>query len=137
MPEPIVAVISPEEAVRARHHLGYMQVSAAASMHLGVPAATHTSFAVEVALTKLMPGAHGKFQQLLCRLDDVEQQIFCLDTNDLESIDGMKFNSQRLATLVMTYGIARDALANMLGVAPNPFDQRAMFQAPSLNVPVY
>ena len=137
MAGPIVAVVSPEEAVRTRHHLGYMQVSAAASMHLGVPAATHTNFSFEEALTKLMPGAHEKFRQLLCRLDDVEQQMFCLDTNDLESVDGMKFNSQRLAVLVMTYGIARDALANMLGVMPNPFDQRSIFQGPSLNIPVY
>ena len=132
-------VLTEDEKAKARHHLGYLQVQSAYTFALGIPLNTQTLFMIEGAFNNLLPSAYGKFKELLCRMDSVEQAIYCgLDLIDVDSIDTIKVNRMRLKEYAQTYKLAQQALANLLGTVPNPWDQREFLQmgSQSLNIPV-
>lgn len=131
-------MLTKEERARIRHHLGYLNVTAAATFVLGVPAAVQTQFMVDGAFDKILPEAENMVKEFVCRLDNVERQVFGnLDLAEIESTGDIKVDPKRLAKLAQTYKIAQEALANAMGVPPNPFDQRSWLQgAGGINVPV-
>lgn len=131
-------MLSKEERARIRHHLGYLNVSAAATFQLGVPAALQTQFMIDNAFDKVLPEAEVMVREFLCRLNDVESQVFGnLDLAEIESTGTIKVDPKRLPKLAQTYKIAQEALANLMGVPPNPFDQRSWIAgAGGMNVPV-
>lgn len=131
-------MLTNEEKARIRHHMGYLNVQAAATFQLGVPAALQTTFMIELAFEKIIPDAENMVKVFLCRMDDVEKQVFGnLDLAEIESTGNIKVDPKRLAKLAQTYKIAQEALANLLGVPPNPFDMRSWLQgAGGMNVPV-
>lgn len=114
------------ERVRCRHHLGYLNVTAAATFFLGIPAALQTTFMIEPAMDRVIVDAEPKLRQLLDILDSIESQGVCdlelLAINRIGDIevreDGHKvlFNQEYLRW--------QRSLANLLGISPNPFDQR-------------
>lgn len=118
--------------------MGYLNVTASATFQLGVPAALQTTFMIEGAWSKVLPEAENMLKVFLCRLDDVEKQVFGnLDLAEIESTGNIKVDPKRLAKLAQTYKIAQEAMANLLGVPPNPFDQRSwLMGAGGMNVPV-
>jgi hypothetical protein len=132
--------LSDEEKARIRYHLGYLNVTAAASFHLGVPAALQTTFMIEGAWDKLLSPAEGLVRTLLCRLDQIEEQVF--DGSDLADVletGSTKVNPDRVRDLAKYYKIAQQSLANLFGVVANPFDLRDWVQAGGStvgNVPV-
>jgi len=135
------AVVTPEEKVRARHHLGYHNVESVMTFQLGVPAAMQTSFMIEGALDRIMstPGAIEKFRQILCRLDAIENQVFCgSDLADVEVLDTITINRKRLRELAQYYSIGLGMLENLLGIVRNPWDKRAWVLSADggINVPV-
>lgn len=122
----MAVVVTEDEKVRARHHLGYVDVEAVQSFNAGIPAAMQTTFMIEGALNRLLPAAYEKFQQFLCRLDAVEEEVFCgIDLASVDQLDTLKIRSDRLRELSRYYKIAQEGLANMLGVPPNPWDARS------------
>lgn len=131
-------MLTNEEKARIRHHLGYLNVQAAATFQLGVPAALQTTFMIELAFTKVLPEAENMLKVFLCRLDDVEKQVFGnLDLAEIESTGAVKVDPKRLSKLAQTYKIAQEGMANLLGVPPNPFDMRSWLQGSGgMNVPV-
>jgi hypothetical protein len=131
-------MLTNEEKARIRHHMGYLNVQAAATFQLGVPAALQTTFMIELAFTKILPEAENMVKEFLCRLNDVEKQVFGnLDLAEIESTGTIKVDPKRLAKLAQTYKIAQEGLANLLGVPPNPFDMRSWLAgAGGMNVPV-
>lgn len=131
-------MLTNEEKARIRHHMGYLNVQAAATFQLGVPAALQTTFMIELAFEKIIPDAENMVKVFLCRMDDVEKQVFGnLDLAEIESTGNIKVDPKRLAKLAQTYKIAQEALANLLGVPPNPFDMRGWLSgAGGMNVPV-
>lgn len=133
----MAAVITDQEKVRARHHLGYLGVESASTFALGVPAAMQTTFMIEGALVRIMPEAVDKFRELLCRLDAVESEVYCgMDLASVEKVDTIAIRSDRMQELAKYYRLARSALANLLGVPPNPFDMREWVRGPAINVSV-
>lgn len=133
------AVVTPEEKVRARHHMGYQNVESIATFQLGVPSAMQTTFMIEGALDRIMsvPGAVEKFRQLLCRLDQIENSVYCgSDLADVEALGEITVNRKRLRELAEYYKIAQQALGNLLGVVPNPWDMRTWLTGPSINARV-
>lgn len=126
-----------EEKAQIRHHLGYLNVQAASTFQLGVPAALQTTFMIEGAWAKILPEAENMVKVFLCRLNDVEKQVFGnLDLAEIESTGTIKVDPKRLAKLAQTYLIAQESMANLLGVPPNPFDMRSWLQgAGGMNVP--
>lgn len=130
-------VITPDEKARARHHLGYLGVQAASTFSLGVPAGVQTQFMVEGAWDRLLPESYGRFRDLLCKLDATENAIFCgLDMVDVNRINEIEINRARLREYATTYKIAQQALANLMGVPTNPWDQREWLQGGRINVSV-
>jgi hypothetical protein len=133
----MAVTITEDEKSRARHHLGYLEVEAAQTFVLGVPAALQTTFMIEGALNRLTPTGAQRFRELLCRLDAVENQVFCgIDLADVEKLDSIDVNRKRLGELAQYYKIAQQGLANLLGVPANPWDAREWLMGGIVNVPV-
>jgi hypothetical protein len=135
----VAQVLTEEEKAKARHHLGYLEVQSAYTFALGIPLNTQTQFMIEGSFNNLLVSAYPKFRELLCRLDSVEQAIYCgLDLIDIDSIDTIKVNRQRMKEYAQAYKLAQQSLANMLGTVPNPWDQREFLQMGSagLNISV-
>lgn len=133
------APLAEEEKVRIRHHLGYPNVEAASTFYLGVPAAMQTTFMIEGAMNKILPAAVGKARELLCRLDAIENQVFCgSDLADVNKIGEIEVNQERVRTLADYYVLAAQGLANLLAVVDNPFDLRTWTAKGKggINVPV-
>jgi hypothetical protein len=118
-------MISEQDKVRARDHLGYIGVGSVWTFSLGVPAALQTQFMVEGAFGKILPQHEAKFVQLLDRMDKIEQQIED-DTENVaaDAIDEIKLRSDEFEQLLIRYKYWQAKLANLLGIVPNPFDQR-------------
>lgn len=135
------ALVTETEKNRARYHLGYFLVESASTFALGVPAAMQTTFMVEGALDRIMttPGAVEKFRQTLERLDCIENEIMCgIDLASVDVLDTITVNKNRLRELAKYYRLFQTALAGLLGIVPNPWDQRMVIQLADggINVPV-
>jgi hypothetical protein len=131
-------MLTEQEKVRVRHHLGYLNVQQSQTFVLGVPAGVQTQFMIEGAMLRILPQAEFKVRDYLDRLDSVEQQILD-DTENVavESIGEIKVNLKEMKHLIERYEWWRRALANLFGTIPNPFDQRFQGWGPgSINVSV-
>jgi hypothetical protein len=110
---------------RARKHLGYGQVQAAATFVLGVPAAVETAFMIEGAFDRILPSAESFFREVLDKLDETGRQIFESQSSiEAKKIGNIEINDKMFEQLVQRYQYWQGELANMLQVPPNPFDQR-------------
>jgi hypothetical protein len=119
--------ITDDQKMRARHHLGYLNVQAAATFQLGIPAAVQTQFVIEGAWEKILPEAMNKFEVLLCRLDQIEEELYGgIDLASVTQVGSIQVNEKRFRELGRYYRHARDSLANLMGIVPNPFDQREL-----------
>lgn len=133
----MAVVISEDEKSSARHHLGYLEVEAAQTFVLGVPAGVQTQFMIEGALNRMTNTGAQRFREMLCRLDSLENQVFCgVDLADVNKIGELEVNRARLPELARYYKIAQQGLANLLGIVPNPYDQREWLMTGSINVSV-
>lgn len=117
--------ISEDDKSRARGHLGYLEVQEASTFVLGQPAGVQTQFIIEGAWARLLPQAEKRFRQLLDRLDALEQQIEDNSENlAVDELGDIKVRADEFKEIVRRYIWWRAKLGNMLGVTPNPFDQR-------------
>jgi hypothetical protein len=133
----MAAVVTEEEKSRARHHLGYPEVDAVSTFALGIPAAMQTNFMIEGAFNRISQSSAERFRLLLCRLDAVEEQVFCsADLTDVNKVDTIEINRKWIIEKAKIYKIAQQALGNLLAVPPNPFDMREWLQGGSINVGV-
>jgi hypothetical protein len=123
-------VISEQDRVRARGHMGYLNGQAQSTFVLGVPAGVQTQFVIEGAFNKVLPQAEHLFRKYLDHLDQIEAQIV-EDTENVAvtKVDEISLRDDELVQLVHRYKYWQGNLANLLGVPPNPFDQRPMFSA--------
>ena len=116
---------SPGEKVKIRHHLGYLNVTNAATFALGVPQAIETQFIIENAMNLVLPEAEVEARRHLSILDGIEEQQICdhelLAVTKVGEID---VRGDEQEALDKRYQHWRNALANIMGVIPNPFDKR-------------
>lgn len=125
-----------QEKVKIRHHMGYLNVSSAQTFVFGIPAAVQTQFSIEGAMNFVLLEAEPEVRRHLRILDAIEEQ----NVNDLEllavmEVGEIKVNPQELKVLFrQEYRKWQGSLGNLLGVTPNPFDQR--FKGTGVNVPV-
>lgn len=134
----MAAVVPEEEKVRARRHLGYLGVEASSTFSLGIPAAIQTQFMVEGALNRLLPQSMPTFLMLLDRLDCIDCEFYGgVDTATVSKIAEVEIDDKRIQKIGKYYRNARSDLANLLGIVPNPFDQREIvMEGGGINVPV-
>ncbi len=115
-----------QEKVRARHHLGYLNVQEAYTFVLGTPAGVETQFLIEGALKRILPAAMPKFRELLDKCDCTEGERFenqdALIASKVGSIELRGREGQ--VALAQNYNYWRQGLANLLGIDPNPYDKR-------------
>ncbi len=134
-----MSALTPEEKVRIRHHLGYLNVQEAYTFVLGTPAGVETQFLIEGAMDRLLPTAVPLVRELVSKCDATEAQRFESQENlvaaQVGSITLRGREEQR--DLAHSYDHWRNALANALGTTPNPYDLRPDHGlAGGLNVPV-
>lgn len=116
-----------EEKVRMRHAMGYLNVSEVSTFQMGIPAAVETQYLIETAMNKILPEAETHVRNLLARLELIEGQMMDnLELLAVESIDEIKINPKEMTKLRREYKHWQTALANTMGIPPNPNDQRLM-----------
>lgn len=114
-----------EEKVSIRSHLGYLNVGYASTFSLGVPQAVETQFMIENAFDQVLPEAEGEVRRLVAILDEIEAQMVCdHELLAVEKIGELTTRSDEQEKLEKRYLRWRSKLANLLGIIPNPFDQR-------------
>lgn len=132
-----MTLLTDEEKVRIRHHLGFLNVQEAYTFVLGTPAGVETQFIIEGAFLRLLPAAVPLVRELLAKCDSTEGQKF----ENQENLVVSKVGSIELRgpeeqkELEKALNNWRGALANALGVYKNPFDKRDDASG-GLNVPV-
>jgi hypothetical protein len=130
-----MSLMTDEEKVKARHHLGYLNVQMAFTFVLGIPAAVQTQFTVEGAFDRILLAALPEFRRHLTILERIENQMIDdLELLAVEQVDEIKVRRDEQAALWKEYEKWRRALANLMGIAPNPFDQRLQGQGVNLRV---
>lgn len=127
--------LTPEEKVKVRHHLGYLNVAYAYTFVYGVPAAVQTQFTVEGAMDRVLADAEPEVRRQLRILDRIEElDVEGLEDVEVEEIGDIKIDAKFYEKRWKQYERWRRSLANLFGIAPNPFDQR--LAALGINVPV-
>lgn len=117
--------LTDDEKARTRHHLGYPEVTAVATFSLGIPAALQTTFMVEGAMNLLTPSGEKRVRQCLKILDFIEElDVENLEDVEVSEIEGITIDSEFYKKRWRQYRRWRGALANALGVLPNPYDFR-------------
>lgn len=121
----MINIFSDVEKTRIRHHLGFLNVEASQTFVLGSPAGVETQFLVEGAMNRVLPEAAVLAREMIAKCDGVESQM----SEDQEllavtQVDEIGVRQDEFEQLVKRYHYWRNALANILGIYPNPFDKR-------------
>jgi hypothetical protein len=120
-------IFTDEEKVQIRHALGYQQGQLAYTFVLGVPASVQSQFPIEVAMDKILPEAAGLVRRHLQILERIEfQGVEDYELMAVSQIDEIHVNPDEHKKLFGNHGYMRwrASLANLFGIAPNPYDMR-------------
>lgn len=126
---------TPQEKVKIRHHLGFLNVTNAATFSLGIPQAVETQFIIERAMDLVLVEAEVEARRHVSILDRIEGQM--VEDHDLlavEKVGEITIRKDEQNQLRKEYEYWRNALANVMGIYPNPWDKR--FGINPVNVPV-
>jgi hypothetical protein len=119
-------MLTPEERVSVKHHLGYPNATAIETFVLGVPAAMEPLFMLEGAMNAIAPAAEERLRETLRRLEKLDNQLE--DNADavlLSKADEVEFRENEFELLQKRYRYWQGQLCNLLGVpCANPFDAR-------------
>lgn len=134
------SLLTDEEKVLVRKHMGYLNVQEASTFVLGVPAGVQTQFVIEPAMNRLLAAALPTLRKYIDVLEGVECQIIDNQGNlAAENVGNIKVNLKEFEDLMKRYRFWQGNLANLLGCPVNPFDQRPGFGTSGnngVNVPV-
>lgn len=118
-------MITEQEKVCARHHSGYLNVAEQSTFSLGIPAGVQTQFTIEGAFQRILPQAEPMFRRHLKILDGIEEQILeAMPNVQVSQIGPITINPKAFRDFVKQYLWWQNSLANLMGITPNPFDQR-------------
>ncbi len=134
-----MTILTDEEKVRVRHHLGYLNVQEAQTFNYGIPAGVQTQFSIESAMDKILPQSAGLVREHLCILDGIERQaIGAYELVETSEVGDIKIDPEMHRKLFGTHGYMRwrASLANLFGVMPNPYDFRFVGMSGGVNAPV-
>lgn len=132
-----MSALNETDRVRARYHLGYLNVQEASTFQLGVPAAVPTLFMIEGAMNRLIPEAVPRIIMLLDRLDAVECELFGgIDLVSYKQMESITVNEKRFTELSKYYRQAMQSLASALGCLQNPYDPREWANGGGVNISI-
>lgn len=132
-------MLTDDERVSVKHHLGYPNATAIQTFGLGVPMAAEPLYMLEGAMNAIAPAAEERLRRTLRRLDRVDEQ---LEENQdallLSKVDEVEFRDNELELLMKRYARWQGELCNLLGIpGPSPFDARfSAWTGESLNIGV-
>lgn len=135
-------MLTDDEKMRARMHMGYLNVVDAQTFVFGMPAGVQTQFLIEGAMNRLKPEAEPLVRDHLDALDALNCQ-FLKNASLLAftSLDEVSTRDDEFGKLVQRYKWFRASLANLLGCQPNPYDMRFVgahaAKGGACNVPVH
>lgn len=127
--------LSEQLKVKIRHHLGYLGIASAQTFVLGIPAGVQTSFIIENAMNLVLPQSEPEIERHVAILNRIEElDVEGLEDVEVAEIGGITIDENFYKKRWKQYERWRRSLANLLGVFPNPFDQR--LQGGGINVRV-
>jgi hypothetical protein len=114
------------EKERVRYHLGFASVAAAQVLSVGgVMASYPLSWQLEANLNKVAIESEPRVRDLLTKLDQTEEKMFCAqDELAATQVGNISVNIRQREDLARAYRYWQGALASILMVVPNPADQR-------------
>lgn len=117
--------LSEGEKQKARYHLGYPALTAAASLAFGVPTLTQTNFLVESALTRLLEPSLEQVRRIITIMDGIEEHLVSaqerLAAIQLEELHLREDEPDKLEGEYRRWG---HRLADIVGAPINPFSLR-------------
>lgn len=120
--------LTPDEKVRIRDHLGYLNVSELSTFVLGLPAGVETQFLIERAMDPFVKeDALPMIRGVLCELDEVDKQRKRVRAAiSTSAVGGITMRDPKEAFDALNGEFIRlvGRLANAFGVPSNPFDRR-------------
>ncbi len=129
--------LTDQEKERCRYHLGYLGVSYAGSISLGIPRPIQTLFLVETAMNNLVMYSEGRVRELLGRLDATEERIFSsqerLAASKLGEITLRDNEPDQLENEYQRWAMR---LADVMGCPLYPYSKRFATVSGGGNVPV-
>jgi hypothetical protein len=134
--------LTPEEKVKIRYHLGYLEVTDAASLTLGIPASRQLLFVIEDAMNRVMPGAEWLVRDLLKQLDCTEQKLKDVACSlKVEKVGNVVMRGAKEGETypdLLEREVLRWAnrLADVLGVPPYAYSRRFNGQLTAGSIPV-
>lgn len=130
-------MLTPDEKVRARHHMGYPQVQEARTFLLGYPVSVPTMTMIEGSLDKVAPAAEGQVRRMLTIMDALEEQMLAdQELLAVVKVDEIEIRQDEFDQILKQYQHWQRGLGNLLGVPPNPYDQRFLGAGGGINVSV-
>ena len=105
------------EKERVRYHLGYLEVSAAASIQLGIPRPLQTVFLLEQGINNILEGAIPRVRRTLNVMDSIEDKLFeATDRLAAKSLDTLVLRDNEPDMLEKEYVRWGYRLADIFGV---------------------
>jgi hypothetical protein len=131
-------MLSAEEKVSVRHHLGFPNCVMIETFILGVPSAREPLFMLEGAMDSINPAAEPRVRHALTRLDRADERIEeAEDAVEVASADEVAFRENAIEILRKYYGRWQGELCNLLGIpCPNPYDAREYLAPGGINIRV-
>lgn len=113
------------EKERARYHLGYLEVSGAASIQLGIPRPLQTVFLVEQAMNNVIEAAVPRVRKIIGVMDRIEDKLCeALDRLAAKQLDGLILRDNEHDMLEREYVRWGRRLADLLGAPIYPYSER-------------
>lgn len=139
-----MAELTAQEKERVRYHLGYMEVSSAPSIQLGIPKPLQTVFLLEDALTLLTNVyAVDRVRCILQTLDQIEGQLRAgTCTLVADKLGELQLHPLRAQGKLFTDSLEKEyrrwaqRLADVMGVPLYPYSQRFRASGPGAVLPV-
>ena len=117
--------LSSADRARARYHLGYLGVSPAPSIQMGIPRAMETSFLIENSFDVLMEDQVPRVVSILDFMDKIEaQEKDGISRLRAEKLDTLTLRADEEDALNREYCKWGYKLAGILGCQPYPFSER-------------
>lgn len=113
------------EKERVRYHLGYLEVSGAASIQLGIPRPLQTVFLLEQGLNNVIENAIPRVRRILNVMDGVEEKLHeSQDRLAAKQLDSLQLRDNEPDMLEKEYVRWGYRLADLFGVPIYPYSNR-------------
>lgn len=128
--------LTPQEKVKIRAHMGYLNVAEAYTFVAGTPAGVETQFLIEGAMNRVLEDALPEVRRIVQVLDTIEaQKVEDLEVAIVNSLGEININQNEQKQLDLEYEKWQARLSNLLGCPVNPWDKRKEV-GPGMNIPV-